>query len=146
VRYTAMTSPTQLWNSVADQLSNAEGLSLAQNARMFALLNMAIVDASIAVFEAKFFYHLWRPVTAIRAGDTDGNGRTELDPAFNTFIPTPPYPAYPSGAGGLGNAGRSLLERVFGRGRHLVIWPRPASGYLAAAGIWLLCLIRHYKA
>ena len=54
---------------------------------MFALLNMAIADSAIAVFEAKYFYHLWRPVTAIRAGDTDGNGRTEPDPNYNTFIP-----------------------------------------------------------
>jgi hypothetical protein len=125
VRYAAMTSPTTIWNSVADQLSTAEQFSLAQNARLFALLNMAIADAAIAVFEAKYFYNLWRPVTAIRAGDTDGNARTEADPAFNTFITTPPYPAYPSGHGGLSNAGRSLLERIFGRSRHPVTLSNP---------------------
>jgi hypothetical protein len=118
VRYIAMVSPTQVWNSLAIQLSDAEKLSLAENARLFALLNMGIADAAIAVFEAKYVYNLWRPVTAIRAGDFDGNPGTELDPAFNTFIATPPYPAYPSGAGGLSNAARSLLERIFGRGRH----------------------------
>jgi hypothetical protein len=126
VRFTAMTSPTQIWNSIAIQLSEAEKLSLAENARLFALLNMAIADAAIAVFEAKFVYNLWRPVTAIRAGDLDGNPRTEPDPAFNTFITTPPYPDYPSGAGGLGNAGRSLLERMFGRGRHPITLSNPA--------------------
>ena len=126
VRYVAMTSPTQIWNSVATQLSAAERLSLAENARVFALLNMAIADAAIVVFEAKYFYHLWRPVTAIRAGDIDGNSRTEPDLAYNTFIATPPYPAYPSGAGGLGNAGRSMLERIFGRGRHPVTLSNPA--------------------
>lgn len=126
VRFVAMTSPTQVWNSVAFQLSAAEGLSLAGNARVFALLNMAIADASIAVFEAKYVYGLWRPVTAIRAGDIDGNSGTEPDPGFNPFIATPSYPAYPSGAGGLGNAGRSLLERIFGRGRHPVTLSNPA--------------------
>src|SRR5688500_17393836 len=126
VRYVAMTSPTQIWNTVALQLSQAEKLSLAENARLLALLNMAIADAAIAVFEAKFVYDLWRPVTAIRVGDLDGNSGTEPDPAFNTFIATPPYPAYPSGAGGLGNAGRSLLERIFGRGRHPVTLSNPA--------------------
>jgi hypothetical protein len=125
-RYVAMTSPTQIWNSVALQLSEAENLSLAENARLFALLNMSIADAAIAVFEAKYVYNFWRPVTAIRAGDIDGNPGTEPDPAFNTFINTPPYPSYPSGAGGLGNAARSLLERIFGRGRHPVTLSNPA--------------------
>lgn len=126
VRFIAMTSPTQIWNSIAIQLSEAERLSLVENARLFSLLNMAIADAAIAVFEAKFVYHLWRPVTAIRAGDIDGNPATEPDLAFNTFIATPPYPDYPSGAGGLGNAGRSILERMFGRGRHPVTLSNPA--------------------
>ncbi len=126
VRFVAMTSPTQIWNSIALQLSQAESLSLAENARVFALLNMAIADASIVAFEAKYVYNLWRPVTAIRMGDFDGNPGTEPDPAYNTFIATPPYPAYPSGAGALGNAGRSLLERIFGRGRHPITLSNPA--------------------
>jgi hypothetical protein len=120
-----MTSRTQIWNSVAIQLSSAEKLSLAENALMFTLLNMAIADAAIAVFEATYVYNLWRPVTAIRAGDIDGNPGTDPDAAFNTFIPTPPYPSYSSGAGGLGNVGRSLLQRMFGRGRHFITLSNP---------------------
>jgi len=126
VRFVAMTSPTQIWNSVAFQLSEARKLSLSGNARLFALLNMAIADAAIAVFEAKYAYNLLRPVTAIRAGDLDGNPGTDQDPAFTPFIATPAYPAYPSGAGGLGNAGRSLVERIFGRGRNPVTLSNPA--------------------
>jgi hypothetical protein len=125
VRYVAMISPTQIWYALAIQLSDAEKLSLAANARLFALLNMAIADAAIAVFEAKYFYNFWRPVTAIRAGDIDRNPGTESDPVFNTIITTPPYPSYPSGAGGLGNAARSLLERMFGRGRHPITLSSP---------------------
>jgi hypothetical protein len=125
-RYAAMTNPTQLWNPVADQLSNAEGLSLSDNACLFALINMAMSDALVAVFEAKYFYNFWRPVTAIRAGDLDGNPRTEADPAFSTFIVTPPYPSYPSGFGGPSNAARSILESIFGRSRHPVTVSNPA--------------------
>ena len=125
-RFAAMTSPTNLWNSVAVQLSQAHGLSLSENARMFALLNMAIADAGIAVFEAKYHYHLWRPVTAIRAGNMDPNPNTEGDPGFSTFIPTPPYPAYPSGFGGLSNAGSYIVERFFGGNRHTITLTNPA--------------------
>ncbi|HYP13026.1 MAG TPA: vanadium-dependent haloperoxidase, partial [Bryobacteraceae bacterium] len=125
-RYAAMTSPTQMWNDIAVQLSTAEKLTVSENARLFALLNMAIADAAIAVFEAKYVYNFWRPVTAIRAGDLDGNPGTEPDPNYNTFVNSPAYPAYPSGFGALANAGRSLLERMFGRGRHPVTLSLPA--------------------
>jgi hypothetical protein len=125
VRYISMVSPVNVWNPVAVQLSSARSLSLAENARLLALLNMALADAAIAVFEAKYVYQLWRPVTAIRGGDLDSNPRTETDAAFTPFIATPPYPAYPSGAGGLGNAGRALLEEMFGRGRHAVTLSNP---------------------
>jgi hypothetical protein len=126
VRIAAMTTPIQMWNSVADQLSVADGFSLSQNARLFALVNMTMADAAIAVFEAKYFYNFWRPLTAIRAGDIDGNPGTDADPNFNTFIVTPPYPDYPSGFGGLSNPARALLERIFGRGRHPVTLSNPA--------------------
>jgi PAP2 superfamily len=102
------------------QLSNAEQLTLPENARLFALMNMAIADAAIVAFEAKYFYNFWRPVTAIRSGDLDNNPRTEREAGFTPFIATPAYPAYPSGHGSLSNAARSTLERFFGRGRHAV--------------------------
>jgi hypothetical protein len=124
-RYASLTSPVLLYNSVAVQLSNAQGSSLSENARTFALLNMAMFDAGVAVFEAKYFYNFWRPVTAIRAADTDGNPQTEPDPSFTTLIPTPPYPAYPSGFGGLSNAASYILERTFGNGRHLIALSLP---------------------
>jgi hypothetical protein len=120
-RFAAATSPVQLWNPVALQVGAAERTSLSENARVFALLNMAMCDASIAVFEAKYFYHFWRPVTAIRAGDTDGNPRTEPGSDFTPFVTTPLYPSYPSGHGGLSNAARYVLERIFGSGRQSTI-------------------------
>lgn len=126
VRFVAMTSPTQLWNSAAVQVSTAQRTSLSDNARVFALLNMAIADAAIAVFDSKYFYHLWRPVTAIRNGDLDGNSKTDPDPSYLALIATPPYPAYPSGAGGLANAGRYVLERFFGSAGHSIMLSNPA--------------------
>lgn len=117
-RFAAATSPVQMWNDLAIQLSTAEGTPLAENARILALLNIAICDASIAVFEAKYLYHFWRPVTAIRAGDLDANARTEPDTTFASFVITPAYPSYPSGFGGLSNAGRYILERAYGDGGH----------------------------
>jgi hypothetical protein len=125
-RFASMTSPVQLFNSVAVQLATAQGTSLSENARMFALLNMAIADATIAVFDSKYFYNYWRPVTAIRAGNTDPNPKTEGDPNFNTFINTPPYPSYPSGYGGLAAAGRYILERFFGSTQHSIKLSLPA--------------------
>ena len=59
------------------QASAAQGKTLSENARIFALLAMAICDGSIACFDTKFHYNFWRPVTAIRAGDTDGNDLTD---------------------------------------------------------------------
>ncbi len=120
-RFASMTSPVPLWNSVAVQVSAAQRTPLTENARLFALLNMAICDASIAVFDAKYFYQFWRPVTAIRAGDTDGNPKTDPDPIYTPFINTPPYPSHPSGFGGLSNAARYVLEGFFGGGRQPAI-------------------------
>lgn len=78
------------------QLSFENGLSLSQNARLFALVYVSAGDASIAGFESKYFYQLWRPITAIRAGDTDGNPDTEGDSSWTPLAATPNHPEYPS--------------------------------------------------
>jgi hypothetical protein len=75
----------------------ARGNTLVQNARLFALLNVAMADAAIAAWDAKYFFHQWRPVTAIRNGDIDGNPATIGDAASSPFIATPPFPDYISG-------------------------------------------------
>ena len=71
-----------------------------QDARLFALLNLAQADAYIAVWDAKYTYNFWRPVTAIRAADTDGNPDTAADPTWTPFLVTPPFPSYISGHSG----------------------------------------------
>src|SRR5207253_4302570 len=68
------------WNEIAQTAAVAHNLTTAQNARLFALLNLTIADDVIAFYDAKYTYNFWRPVTAIRAADTDGNPGTAADP------------------------------------------------------------------
>jgi hypothetical protein len=115
-----------LWNPIARQLAKARRSSLAQNARTFALLNMALSDAAIAVLETKYHYNVWRPETAIPAAGTDGNDRTDPDPSYVPFISTPCFPSYPSGHATSSYAAREVLERIFGRRGHAIIISTPA--------------------
>jgi hypothetical protein len=104
------------WNQAAHQLAAAKGLGLAENARLFALLNMGIANTFIADWDAKFHYNFWRPVTAIRNGDSDGNDATERDPGWTPLIATPMHPEYPSQAAILTGVAAGVLESVFGTG------------------------------
>jgi hypothetical protein len=122
----AKTGPTAVWNSAASQVAVAQGRSLSDNARAFALLNMAINDAQAAVFETKYFYKLWRPETAIRAGDTDGNPFTRKVADFAPLISTPCFPSYASGHGASSNAARAVLERLYGARHHFITISNPA--------------------
>jgi hypothetical protein len=125
-RFFAVTSAPYAWNQAARQVSAAQGRSLSENARAFALLNMAINDGLVASFDTKYHYQAWRPVTAIRAGDTDGNPRTEPDPEFLPFVVTPPFPSYPSAHASAGYAARAVLDRLYGRRCHEFVLSNPA--------------------
>jgi hypothetical protein len=93
-RFWELTGPAT-YNPVVRQLSAAKGLDILDNARLFALFSMATADASIAIFDAKYTYNFWRPVTAIRNADMDGNNSTERDPNWEPMITTPMHPEYP---------------------------------------------------
>jgi hypothetical protein len=116
---------TELYFDAARQVSHAQGKTLAENARIFALLGMAIFDAAVACFESKYYYNFWRPVTAIRLGDTDGNPRTEADADWSSFVFTPPFPSYPSGHASFGGAARRVLERMYGKDGHAILLTHP---------------------
>jgi hypothetical protein len=103
-----------LHNPVARQLAATKTLDLLDNARLFALYAMAMADANIAVFDAKYAYAFWRPVTAIRNGDIDGNDATERDPVWEPFIATPMHPEYPCAHCISSAAGAAVLEAFFG--------------------------------
>jgi hypothetical protein len=121
----AAATPVQVWNSAARQASAAQGKTLSENARIFALLGMAVCDGSIACFDTKYHYNFWRPVTAIRAGDTDGNALTDPDPDWLPLIATPAFPGYPSAHATLSGAARAVLERAFGKDGHAITLTNP---------------------
>jgi hypothetical protein len=93
-------------------------LDIVDAARMFAAVDMSIADAIISVWNAKYHYGSWRPITAINLADTDGNPATDPDPSWVPLITTPAYPEYPSGYNGFVAAASRGLEDVF-QTRHL---------------------------
>ena len=111
------------WQAAARQLSAAKGLTLAENARLFALLNMGVANTFINDWDAKFTYNFWRPLTAIRNGDMDGNDATERDPGWTPLNDTPMHPEYPSQASIICGVALGVLESVFG--------PKPAIAITA---------------
>jgi hypothetical protein len=106
------------WNRIARLAASAHNNTLAQNARLFALLNMAGADAIISGFNTKYTYNFWRPITAIRAGDTDGNNDTLGDPNWTPLAPlpsfaTPAHPDYVSNHSAYSAAAAEVLRSFF---------------------------------
>ena len=102
------------WQAAARQLSAAKELGLAENARLFALLNMGVANTFITDWDAKFTYNFWRPVTAIRNGDMDGNDATEREPGWTPLNDTPMHPEYPSQAAIISGVVVGVLESELG--------------------------------
>jgi hypothetical protein len=103
-----------MWNRVSRSVSAQRQTGLVENARLFALLNLAMVDATIACWDSKYTYRFWRPVTAIPLADTDGNDATEADPVWTPLRPTPLHPEYPSAHACVSNAAAKVLTSFFG--------------------------------
>jgi PAP2 superfamily len=102
------------WNEIAQTASLAHGLTTAQNARLFALLNLSFADGVIAFYDAKYTYNFWRPVTAIRAAAADGNPDTEADPNWLPEVGnTTPDPSYPGAHAVISAAGAEVLISFF---------------------------------
>jgi hypothetical protein len=93
------------WNRLAREVSAGSTLDLWQNARLFGLLNLAMADGYIATAETKYHYRFWRPITAIRLGDTDGNPATVGVVDWTPLQPTYPFPDHDSGHAVQGGAG-----------------------------------------
>jgi hypothetical protein len=105
----------RVFNEIARNLISARKDDLWESARTLALLNVAIADSYIAVFEAKYYYQFWRPTMAIRGADTDGNEKTNSDQSWLPLLPTPPFPEYPSGHSAACGSAQTILESAFGR-------------------------------
>lgn len=102
------------WNEIAQSASLAHHLSTAESARLFATLNFALADAVIALYDAKYTYNRWRPVTAIRTADQDGNQATNVDPNWLPEVTkTPPDPTYPGAHAVVSAAASAVLVAFF---------------------------------
>ncbi|MCC7377076.1 MAG: vanadium-dependent haloperoxidase [Verrucomicrobiales bacterium] len=110
--YTSM--PPGHWHLIAATIAREHGNTLEENARLFALISMAQADGAILCWEVKFFYNLWRPVTAIQRADEDNNPLTEADPTWTQFLPSPPFPAYTSGHSTFSKASSQVLTHFYG--------------------------------
>lgn len=128
----SLCAPPRLYNQITVQIADQMKLGTDDLARLLALVNTAMADTAMAVWESKYFYDFWRPITAIRESDPgtgptglgDGNPSTAGDPSFSPLgAPasnlngpnfTPPFPAYPSGHAGFGGAIFQILRRFFG--------------------------------
>jgi hypothetical protein len=128
----SLCAPPRMYNQITVQIADQMGTDVVETARLLALVNVAMADAAIAVWESKYYYKFWRPITGIRESDPgtgptgigDGNSATIGDssftplgaPASNLDGPnfTPPFPAYPSGHGGFGGAVFEMLRNFYG--------------------------------
>ncbi|MFI4911984.1 MAG: vanadium-dependent haloperoxidase [Sedimentisphaeraceae bacterium JB056] len=107
-------SPAGKWNIIAQVITDQFNLNLIDNARAFALVNIALADAGIIAWRSKYVYDLWRPIDAIRLADTDGNPETIADPNWLPSWPSPAFPEYVSGHSTFSAAGAEMLASIVG--------------------------------
>ncbi|MCM8621019.1 MAG: Ig-like domain-containing protein, partial [Candidatus Accumulibacter sp.] len=107
-------TPPGHWNQIAEEVARNQGNSLSANARLFAQLNVALADAAIAAWDAKYNYGLWRPETAIQNADLDNNDATTVEAAWRPLLITPPHPEYVSGHSTFSAAAAGILAATFG--------------------------------
>ena len=104
-----------IYHGVVRSVAQVPGRDVAQNARMFAAVAQAMDDAMIGVFEAKYHYNFWRPATAIRNGDMDGNEATQREASWSSFVDAPMHPEYPSAHSILAAAVGAVLKAEMGK-------------------------------
>ncbi|MDB5751691.1 MAG: hypothetical protein JWP65_2112 [Ramlibacter sp.] len=102
------------YNPVTRHLATVKGLDLLDCARLFALSSIVTADTAIAIFDAKYAYSFWRPVTAIRNGDIDGNDATALDGGWEPLMATPMHPEYPCAHCTFQAAAAGVLQGLYG--------------------------------
>ena len=141
VRLYGASSPSFALSAAARQIAAAKGNSLTENARALALIMMGINDSLIASFYNKYHHNFWRPETAIPAGATDENDKTDGDVGYLPFIGTPCFPSFPSNHASGTGGGLEMMRRLFGAAGHDVTFTNnvPALRSLPATVI-----SRHY--
>jgi hypothetical protein len=107
-------TPPGHWNMIAEDLARRKNLAVPEAARLFALLNFAQADSAISCWEAKYYYNVWRPETALREINPQLNPKAEAIPDFIPNMPSPPFPTYTSGHSTFSAAGARILALFFG--------------------------------
>jgi membrane-associated phospholipid phosphatase len=125
---------TQEWHAAARQALANNAADEWQAARTLALLGIAMYDVSVASFETKFHFNSWRPITAIRAGDSDGNDSTQGDPSWTPLCVTPPFPEHNSTHAATGAAAAGVLARTLGNRHRLVVASKTLPGVTRSYG------------
>jgi membrane-associated phospholipid phosphatase len=120
-KFWQLDTPTGQWDRVADSLALDNHLNLMASARLLARVNIAIADATIAVFDAKNAYNFWRPATAIVQAASDGNPNTAPDPTWLPLLTTPYFQEYPSAHSGISSAAATALASVFGENTQFTV-------------------------
>lgn len=134
-------TPPGAWNQIAANVILTKKLSLLESARTYALLNIALADASIAAWECKYTYNMWRPSTAIEMAESDGIPETIADKSWQPLLNTPNHPTYVSGHSTFSSAGATVLTTLFGDNYgftykgdpHFVVKPRSYRNFWQAA-------------
>jgi hypothetical protein len=113
-------NPSKLWNDITRAAIANKKMDAWKTSRVLALMHVCLAETISSALEANYYYYYWRPESAIRLGDTDGNDATVGDPAWLPFLSeapvfvTPPVPSYPNGAAAYGGAGAEILKLFFG--------------------------------
>src|SRR5690242_2295897 len=110
-----------VWNQIAGQLAADRHASLQRTATVFENLDLALADATIALYDAKYHYLVWRPVTAIQLGDTIGNPGITGDPTWLPLAVTAPDPSYPGAHATISEAAATVLAAFYGDHQHLAV-------------------------
>jgi hypothetical protein len=109
------------WNEIADSAAIAHGTNLETTARLFAVLNLTFADSVIAFYDAKYHFAVWRPITAIRLGDSIGNMAITGDPTWTPLANTPADPSYPGAHSVISEAGATVLSAFFGKNDQIAV-------------------------
>jgi len=113
--FSGTVTPPGHWNQIARAIAADEKLTLPNKARLLALLNLALADAAVVAWDAKFTYNAWRPVTAIHRAEEDANPATAADPGWQSLLVSPAFPEYVSGHSTFSGAAGEVLARFFQR-------------------------------
>ncbi|HEX6680567.1 MAG TPA: vanadium-dependent haloperoxidase [Gaiellaceae bacterium] len=123
------------WNQIAETVALAHHSDLPTTARLFAALDLSFADSAIAFYDAKYTYRLWRPVTAIRLADTDGNPSTTADPSWLPLAGnTAADPSYPGAHSTISTAGADVLASFFGNDQHFSLTSPALPGVTRSFG------------